>query len=131
MSIRRVESVDVGDHAVKQSDARIEWETHPTYAGVERIVIGQSEKPRAACVYSRFSPGSGAPVHGAKEPAIEYNIVLDGELELTLEGGEVVPLSAGDVHVQGLGVGHGWAAPAHAAGTLLTVVIWTGSAVAS
>lgn len=57
-------------------------------------------------------PGRPSPMH--RSFSIDYGIVLSGQLELTLDGGEVVMLEAGDVCVQ-RGTNHLWRNPsAHA-----------------
>lgn len=43
-------------------------------------------------------PGKASPMH--RSYSIDYGIVMSGNLELELDGGEVVALSAGDVVVQ-------------------------------
>ena len=53
-------------------------------------------------------PGAQSPMH--RTFSIDYGIVLTGELELELDGGEIVPLSAGDIVVQ-RGTNHIWRNP--------------------
>ena len=53
-------------------------------------------------------PGLPSPMH--RTLSIDYGIVLDGQLELTLEGGDVVTVEAGDVIVQ-RGTNHLWRNP--------------------
>lgn len=53
-------------------------------------------------------PHSATPLH--RTASIDYAIVLDGECELELDGGEVVPLRTGDVVVQ-RGTSHLWRNP--------------------
>jgi quercetin dioxygenase-like cupin family protein len=53
-------------------------------------------------------PGRSSPMH--RSHSIDYGIVLSGALELQLDGGEVVPLTAGDVVVQ-RGTNHLWRNP--------------------
>lgn len=53
-------------------------------------------------------PGKQSPMH--RSFSIDYGIVLSGRLELELDGGEVVPLSAGDIVVQ-RGTNHLWRNP--------------------
>jgi quercetin dioxygenase-like cupin family protein len=50
-------------------------------------------------------PGAQSPMH--RTFSIDYGIVLTGELELELDGGDVIPLSAGDIVVQ-RGTNHIW-----------------------
>ena len=54
------------------------------------------------------APGGATPMH--RTSSIDYGIVLDGECELELDGGEVVALRAGDVVVQ-RGTRHLWRNP--------------------
>ena len=53
-------------------------------------------------------PGARSPMH--RTFSIDYGIVLTGQLELELDGGEIVPLSAGDIVVQ-RGTNHIWRNP--------------------
>jgi len=50
-------------------------------------------------------PGGRSPMH--RTNSVDYGIVLDGELDMELDGGEVVHLKAGDVVVQ-RGTNHAW-----------------------
>jgi len=53
-------------------------------------------------------PGKASPMH--RSFSIDYGIVIAGELELQLDGGEIVPLKAGDIVVQ-RGTNHLWRNP--------------------
>lgn len=53
-------------------------------------------------------PGKASPMH--RSFSIDYGIVMSGELELELDGGEVVRLGAGDIVVQ-RGTNHLWRNP--------------------
>lgn len=53
-------------------------------------------------------PGKASPMH--RSFSIDYGIVLSGELELELDGGDIVPLKAGDIVVQ-RGTNHLWRNP--------------------
>jgi quercetin dioxygenase-like cupin family protein len=53
-------------------------------------------------------PGKASPMH--RSFSIDYGIVVSGELELVLDGGEVVALGAGDIVVQ-RGTNHLWRNP--------------------
>ena len=53
-------------------------------------------------------PGRSSPMH--RSNSIDYGIVMSGELELELDGGEVVHLKPGDVVVQ-RGTKHLWRNP--------------------
>lgn len=52
-----------------------------------------------------FAPGTRSPMH--RTSSVDYGIVLEGEIELELDSGEVKRLSAGDVVVQ-RGTNHAW-----------------------
>ena len=53
-------------------------------------------------------PGKASPMH--RSFSIDYGLVIAGELELELDGGEIVPLKAGDIVVQ-RGTNHLWRNP--------------------
>ena len=53
-------------------------------------------------------PGKSSPLH--RSYSIDYGIILSGELELELDSGDVVALSAGDIVVQ-RGTNHLWRNP--------------------
>jgi len=53
-------------------------------------------------------PGRASPMH--RSFSIDYGIILEGELEMELDGGEVVHLEAGDIVVQ-RGTNHLWRNP--------------------
>lgn len=53
-------------------------------------------------------PGKASPMH--RSFSIDYGIILSGELELELDGGEVIHLDAGDIVVQ-RGTNHLWRNP--------------------
>jgi quercetin dioxygenase-like cupin family protein len=53
-------------------------------------------------------PGNSSPLH--RSYSIDYGIIVSGELELELDGGDVVALSAGDIVVQ-RGTNHLWRNP--------------------
>lgn len=50
-------------------------------------------------------PGSGAPMHRTR--TVDYGIVLEGEVDLELDDGSVIRMTAGDVVVQ-RGTAHAW-----------------------
>lgn len=52
-----------------------------------------------------FGPGKASPMHKTK--SIDYGIVLEGEIEMQLDGGEATRLKPGDVVVQ-RGTNHAW-----------------------
>ena len=52
-----------------------------------------------------FAPGTRSPMH--RTNSLDYGIVLEGEIDLELDGGEVRRLSGGDVVIQ-RGTNHAW-----------------------
>ena len=52
-----------------------------------------------------LAPGARSPMH--RTESLDYGILLEGECDLELDGGEVVTLRAGDVVVQ-RGTNHRW-----------------------
>jgi quercetin dioxygenase-like cupin family protein len=52
-----------------------------------------------------IQPGDGSPMH--RTNSIDYGIVLEGELDMELDSGEVAHLKSGDVVVQ-RGTNHAW-----------------------
>ena len=52
-----------------------------------------------------IAPGGRSPMH--RTNSVDYGIVLEGELDMELDGGEVAHLKAGDVVVQ-RGTNHAW-----------------------
>jgi quercetin dioxygenase-like cupin family protein len=52
-----------------------------------------------------IAPGARSPMH--RTNSVDYGIVMDGELDMEVDGGEVVHLKAGDVVVQ-RGTNHSW-----------------------
>ena len=67
-----------------------------------------------------IAPGARSPMH--RTNSVDYGIVLEGELDMELDGGEVVHLEPGNVVVQ-RGTNHAWinngAAPARMAWILI------------
>lgn len=62
--------------------------------------------PRGTIVHViDMPPGSSAPMHRTK--SIDYGLVLDGEVDLELDDGTVLPMTSGDVVVQ-RGTAHAW-----------------------
>ena len=53
-------------------------------------------------------PGKSSPLH--RSYSIDYGIIVSGKLELELDGGDLVALSAGDIVVQ-RGTNHLWRNP--------------------
>lgn len=54
-----------------------------------------------------FKPGTHSPMH--RSHSIDYGIVLEGELSIELDSGEVKPISKGDIVIQ-RGTNHRWIA---------------------
>ncbi len=52
-----------------------------------------------------IAPGARSPMH--RTNSVDYGIVIEGELDMEVDGGEVVHLKAGDVVVQ-RGTNHAW-----------------------
>ena len=52
-----------------------------------------------------IAPGARSPMH--RTNSVDYGIVLEGELDMEVDGGEVVHLKTGDVVVQ-RGTNHAW-----------------------
>ncbi len=52
-----------------------------------------------------FAPETRSPMH--RTSSVDYGMVLEGEIDLELDSGEVKHLSAGDVVVQ-RGTNHAW-----------------------
>ena len=59
-----------------------------------------------------FAPGSRSPMH--RTHSLDYGIVLEGEIDLELEGGETRRLRPGDIVVQ-RGTNHAWICGSRAA----------------
>ena len=72
--------------------------------GAKRIV-GTAMKGRSVFRIVEYAPGVAPRNH--RTETIDYGIVLSGELDMELDGGEVVHLKAGDVVVQ-RGTIHTW-----------------------
>jgi quercetin dioxygenase-like cupin family protein len=52
-----------------------------------------------------IAPGARSPMH--RTNSVDYGLVLEGELDMELDGGEMAHLKAGDVVVQ-RGTNHAW-----------------------
>ncbi|HEU0073763.1 MAG TPA: cupin domain-containing protein [Dehalococcoidia bacterium] len=57
-----------------------------------------------------IGPGARSPMH--RTNSVDYGIVLEGELDMELDGGDRVHLKAGDVVVQ-RGTNHAWINDSH------------------
>jgi quercetin dioxygenase-like cupin family protein len=65
-------------------------------------------------------PGSSAPMHRTK--SIDYGIVLDGEIVLSLDDGSELQLTTGDVVVQ-RGTAHAWRNSSESVTRMLFVMV--------
>jgi len=65
-------------------------------------------------------PGQRSPLH--RTHSIDYGIVLDGELDMELDGGETVHLAAGDVVIQ-RGTNHTWVNRGHGMARMAFVLL--------
>ncbi len=71
----------------------------------ETRVAGVTLKGGSVIRIVDMKPGRSSPMH--RSHSIDYGLVLSGELELELDGGEVTHLRAGDIVVQ-RGTNHLW-----------------------
>ena len=74
----------------------------------ERRPQGAGLKDGSALWVTEFGPGFESPPH--RTFSIDYGVVISGELELELDGGECVRLGPGDLIVQ-RGTSHLWRNP--------------------
>jgi hypothetical protein len=118
MEFRRVVTTrDDRGRSFSVEDAQLEWENHSSYPGVFRIAVDECESPSTYCGFTRIPAGAEVRMHEAHRgpgapadnPAIEYNLVLSGEVDLMLDGGETIRIKAGGIHVL-RGTTHGWRA---------------------
>lgn len=88
--------------------------TQPSFSGDEDIKAYSSylEDPPAivipngtVCRFCDFAPGSLSPMH--RTLSLDFGVVIEGEIELVLDGGESQHLYSGDVVVQ-RGTNHAW-----------------------
>jgi hypothetical protein len=87
-------------------EKRVQWAQLPSFPMVERAQLSDLETP-VRWHLSRLAAGSDVPSHETE--TIDYVYVLQGELELLVEG-KGVRLRAGDCLRQH-GVAHGWRVP--------------------
>ncbi|KAF3909206.1 hypothetical protein ABW20_dc0102183 [Dactylellina cionopaga] len=73
----------------------------------------------AVAVMNKFAPGAECPAH--RTGTIDFGVVVDGELELVIEGGNNKILKRGDVIVQ-RETYHGWRNPSQENETLVFFV---------
>lgn len=90
--------IDSGDAAF-----RLIWATPGVPADLNadtdgELSAGKTLKGGSVIRMVDMLPGCSSPMH--RSWSIDYGIVLSGQLELELDGGEVISLSAGDVVVQ-------------------------------
>jgi len=67
-----------------------------------------------------MKPGAPSPMH--RSHSIDYGIIISGDLELTLDGGETVLLHAGDIVVQ-RGTNHLWRNPSPTEWTRIVFIL--------
>jgi quercetin dioxygenase-like cupin family protein len=114
---RVVTGHDAAGLAVVRSDERVaSREAAPGYEPVEIWATTEfpvrneedappGQGPQSHIRIGHLAPGHRSPMH--RTHTIDYAILLAGECELHLDGGEVVHLRAGDVVVQ-RGTNHAW-----------------------
>lgn len=96
-----------------EADFQLVWTTPTVPADLNRGDDGVQEagltlKGGSVIRIVDMLPGKVSPMH--RSFSIDYGIVLSGELELELDGGEVINLEAGDIVVQ-RGTNHLWRNP--------------------
>ena len=80
--------------------------THQTKVAAGKI--GLVSPNGSVCRITDFSPGNDPQMHRTK--SLDYGIVMEGEMELILESGEVRLMQKGDVVIQ-RGTMHAWRNP--------------------
>ncbi|KAL2864111.1 cupin domain-containing protein [Aspergillus lucknowensis] len=68
------------------------------HKAVERNGLGLVNQGGTVCRISNFAPGNEAIMHRTR--SLDYGVVLEGEIEMSLDSGETVLLKRGDVVVQ-------------------------------
>lgn len=96
-----------------EADFQLVWTTPTVPADLNRGDDGVQEagltlKGGSVIRIVDMLPGKVSPMH--RSFSIDYGIILSGELELELDGGEIVNLEAGDIVVQ-RGTNHLWRNP--------------------
>lgn len=89
------------------------WSTNTSPAdNADEFDGGKREVPNivspGGTAFNVFEIGPGDAFSMHRTLSVDYGIVLDGEIELELDAGEIVRLKQGDVFVQ-RGTIHGWA----------------------
>ncbi|RVX66116.1 hypothetical protein B0A52_10050 [Exophiala mesophila] len=79
-----------------------------THEQVEQQGSGLVNRGGSVCRMCDFAPGNNPMMHRTK--SLDYGVVLEGEMEMILDSGEVVTLKQGDVAVQ-RGTMHAWRNP--------------------
>lgn len=69
------------------------------FTGAHKIPVGTGFR------YGDFEPGFESSMHRTK--TIDYGIVIEGEMKMELDGGEIITLKTGDVIIQ-RGTSHRW-----------------------
>lgn len=113
---------------VKTGDAEMAliWTTQSVPADNNHDLAGAD--PRAGVTLAGGSvirtvymkPGASSPMH--RSHSIDYGIIIAGELELDLDGGETIKLGAGDIVVQ-RGTNHLWRNPSRTEWTRIVFVL--------
>ncbi len=87
------------------------WQTDalpPTLDGPDAVAQGTGVTPKSRGTIMRvlqIPPGSTGELH--KTDTLDYFVVMDGEIEMTLDDGKSVPLRKGDTVVM-RSTSHGW-----------------------
>jgi len=104
-----VSIVALDEHAQGESVTQI-WETPPMSNNIDDFENGQRQPGRSvpkgsALRIADLPPGHRSAMH--RTLTVDYVFILEGELEMELDGGEWVHLNAGDILVQ-RGTMHAW-----------------------
>ena len=91
------------------------WATHEMPVDLSDEALARQREGSTALVVGKgagtvlrvgvLEPGSRSPMH--RSQSVDYGILLEGECEMELDGGETVTVRAGDVVVQ-RGTNHVW-----------------------
>lgn len=91
-----------------------------THERVSQASPGLVNRGGSVCRICDFSPGNDPFMHRTK--SLDYGVVLEGEMEMILDSGEVVTLKRGDVAVQ-RGTMHAWKNPSATAWARMLFVL--------
>jgi len=102
------------------------WTTQTVPADNQNDSIG-ADRPAGVTLHGGsvirtvyMKPGAPSPMH--RSHSIDYGIIISGDLELTLDGGETVLLHAGDIVVQ-RGTNHLWRNPSPTEWTRIVFIL--------